>query len=128
KKWFPYNKGGSYRKWYGNYDYVVNWENDGYEIRHFKDSRGKLRSRPQNTDYYFREAMTWSDVTSGSFSMRKVNPGLVFDVVGMSIFDKTNSNSNIMIYIQGLMNTKVANFILKILNPTIHQSIGYVSL
>ncbi|GAB5057713.1 hypothetical protein COSHB9_21030 [Companilactobacillus alimentarius] len=50
KKWFPYNKGGSYRKWYGNYDYVVNWEKDGYEVRNFTDANGKVRSRPQNTD------------------------------------------------------------------------------
>ena len=58
KKWFPYNKGGAFRRWYGNYDYVVNWENDGQEIRNFVDDKGKLRSRPQNTNYYFKEAIT----------------------------------------------------------------------
>ena len=51
KKWFPYNKGGEFRKWYGNNDYVVNWENDGFLIRHFKNEKGKVRSRPQNTQF-----------------------------------------------------------------------------
>ena len=60
---FPYNKGGEFRKWYGNNDYIVNWENNGFEIRNFKDDKGKLRSRPQNTDFYFRESASWSLVT-----------------------------------------------------------------
>lgn len=81
KKWFPYNKGGAYRKWYGNYDYVVNWENDGDEIKHFTDVRGKLRSRPQNTDYYFKEAVTWPLITSGDFSMRFRDHGSIHDEV-----------------------------------------------
>ncbi|WP_158682812.1 BREX-1 system adenine-specific DNA-methyltransferase PglX [Lactobacillus sp. CBA3606] len=66
KKWFPCNKGGAYRKWYGNYDYVVNWENDGYEIRNFNWPNGKQRSVIRNPSYYFREAITWSDITSGT--------------------------------------------------------------
>ncbi|MGJ3771472.1 BREX-1 system adenine-specific DNA-methyltransferase PglX [Levilactobacillus brevis] len=73
-KWFPYNKGGAYRKWYGNYDYIVNYQNDGEEIK-----RDVLRKYPylktpdfvvKNTDYYFREAITWSKVTSGLFNVR----------------------------------------------------------
>lgn len=70
KKWFPYNKGGEFRKWYGNNDYVVNWENDGFEIRNFYDDKGKLRSRPQNMKYYFRESVSWSDITSSSNAFR----------------------------------------------------------
>src|SRR5699024_6910612 len=70
KKWIPYNKGGQRRQWYGNYDYLVNWEKDGFEIKNFVDDKGKLRSRPQNTGYYFKEAITWSDVTTGKFAMR----------------------------------------------------------
>ncbi|AKB21864.1 putative type II restriction enzyme methylase subunit [Methanosarcina sp. WH1] len=54
RKWFPYNKGGDYRKWYGNNENIVNWENDVYEIRNFTDQNGKLRSRPQNREYYFK--------------------------------------------------------------------------
>src|SRR5690606_1102310 len=69
-KWFPYNKGGEYRKWYGNQTHVVNWENDGDEIRSFSDENGKQRSRPQNTEFYFRESASWSKVTSAGFSLR----------------------------------------------------------
>ncbi|MBM6407840.1 MAG: BREX-1 system adenine-specific DNA-methyltransferase PglX [Lacticaseibacillus rhamnosus] len=125
KKWFPYNKGGSYRKWYGNFDYIVNWQHDGFEIRNLKDAKGKLRSRPQNTNYYFREAITWSDVTSGHFSMRYRESGSIFDVVGMSLF---SLKRDILEKILAFSNTKVMNFIMSLLNPTIHASIGYVSL
>ncbi len=121
KKWFPYNKGGSFRRWYGNYDYVVNWENDGYEIRHFVDDKGKLRSRPQNTDYYFKEAITWSDITSSQFSLRYRTSGSVHDVKGMEAFDETGEN---LYYILGVLNTKVGNYIFKLLNPTISLQIG----
>ena len=63
-KWFPYNKGGEYRKWYGNQDYVVNWEGDGEELRSFgTEDGGRLKSRPQNTDFYFQSAVSWSNVT-----------------------------------------------------------------
>ncbi|MDT7136790.1 hypothetical protein [Citrobacter freundii] len=62
-KWFPCNKGGEFRKWYGNHFYVVNWENDGEAIRNYRDSDGRVLSRPQNMDYYFKEAISWSDVS-----------------------------------------------------------------
>ena len=122
KKWFPYNKGGAYRKWYGNYDYVVNWQNDGYEIRHFVDSRGKIRSRPQNTDFYFKPAVTWSLITSSLFSMRYRLPGSIHDVSGMSLFYKDQDLKIIM----GLLNTKVGQYLLSILNPTINFQIGNI--
>lgn len=121
KKWFPYNKGGSFRRWYGNYDYVVNWEKDGYEIRNFVDDKGKLRSRPQNTDYYFKEAITWSDITSSQFSLRYRTPGSIHDVKGMEAFDELGEN---LYYILGALNTKVGNYIFKLLNPTISLQIG----
>ena len=125
KKWFPYNKGGSFRRWYGNYDYVVNWENDGQEIRNFVDDKGKLRSRPQNTEYYFKEAITWSDVTSGNFSIRYREIGSLFDSTGPSIFSVSRNDR---IYLLGLLNTPVGNYVFKILNPTIHMHVGYASL
>ncbi|MBU7557561.1 BREX-1 system adenine-specific DNA-methyltransferase PglX [Weissella paramesenteroides] len=121
KKWFPYNKGGAYRKWYGNYDYVVNWENDGREIRNFKDSTGKLRSRPQNTNYYFREAITWSLITSGGFSIRYRSAGSIHDVSGMSAFSSSHDK---LMNILGLMNTPIGNHVFKMLNPTINLQIG----
>ena len=63
-KWYPMTKGGDFRRWYGNNSYVVNWENDGLEICNFKDEKGKLRSRPQNVSYYFREGISWNDTTA----------------------------------------------------------------
>ncbi|WP_225047868.1 BREX-1 system adenine-specific DNA-methyltransferase PglX [Lacticaseibacillus kribbianus] len=126
RKWFPYNKGGAYRKWYGNYDYVVNWEDDGREIRSFTDSKGKVRSRPQNTNYYFREAITWSDITSGAFSMRYVEPGSLFGTVGLEAFPKS-SEVDIKV-LMGLCNTKMFNYILSIINPTLHLVIGNLSI
>ena len=121
KKWIPYNKGGQRRQWYGNYDFLVNWENDGFEIKHFKDGKGKLRSRPQNTEYYFREAITWGLITSGGFSIRYRLNGGIHDVAGMSAFD---IDGNQIKYILGLMSTKLGNYIFKMLNPTINLQVG----
>ena len=121
KKWFPYNKGGAYRKWYGNYDYVVNWENDGYEVRNFRDSKGNIRSVIRNPNYYFHEAITWSDVNSGNFALRYRKTGSIHDVKGMSAF---SNNENTLFKLLGLMNTKIGNYVFKMLNPTISLQIG----
>src|SRR5690554_3422834 len=69
-KWFPYNKGGEYRKWYGNNNFLVNWENDGFEIRNFMGDNQRLKSRPQNMNYYFKKSITWSFVSSSKFGVR----------------------------------------------------------
>lgn len=121
KKWFPYNKGGSYRKWYGNYDYVVNWENDGYEIKHFTWTNGKQRSVVRNPEYYFKEAVTWSDVNSGLFSLRYRELGSIHDVKGMSAFSEDHDK---LLYLLGLLNTKIGNYVFKMINPTISLQIG----
>ena len=121
KKWVPYNKGGQRRQWYGNYDYLVNWENRGFEIKNFKDKNGKLRSRPQNTDTYFKEAITWGLITSGGFSIRYRNSGGIHDVSGMSAF--TNDKKQLK-YILGILSTPIANYIFKMLNPTINLQVG----
>ena len=118
KKWFPYNKGGEFRKWYGNQEYLVNWENDGYEIKNFYNEKGKLRSRPQNTEYYFKESISWTDITSSGNSFRYYPKGLIFDVVGMSFFSKNNDN------LLAILNNKFISSITKILNPTLHFPIG----
>ena len=120
-KWYPYNKGGERRQWYGNYDYIVNWENDGSEIRNFKDNKGKLRSRPQNTPYYFKEAVTWSLITSGGFSIRYRERGSIHDVSGMSAFFEENKKLK---YILGIMGTKISDYIFKIFNPTVNLQVG----
>lgn len=122
-KWFPYNKGGEYRKYYGNNYNVVNWEKDGALIRNFKDKYGKLKSRPQNMNYYFKEAVSWSKVTIGGFSTRYIPEGFLFDVAGCSIFTERDQ----LIYILGLTNSKIAVKILDFLSPTVNYEIGHVS-
>ncbi len=122
RKWFPYNKGGEFRKWYGNNDYVVNWENDGFEIRNFKDDKGKLRSRPQNTDFYFKESASWSLVTSSVAAFRYKPQGNIFDVAGMSFFSSKN-----LFYLLALCNTKVVMEILKVIAPTINYQCGDIA-
>lgn len=121
KKWFPYNKGGSYRKWYGNYDYVINWHNNGEEVRNFKFPNGKQRSVVRNPNYYFREAITWSLITSGGFSIRYRSAGSIHDVSGMSAFSSSHDK---LMNILGLMNTPIGNHVFKMLNPTINLQIG----
>jgi hypothetical protein len=122
KKWFPCNKGGEFRKWYGNIDYVVNWANDGDELRSFVNEKGILRSRPQNTSYYFREAISWSDVTTSSNSFRFFPEGFINDATGHSAF---GGSQDWKLGLMGFCNTKFANQLTKLINPTIHFHIGY---
>lgn len=122
KKWFPYNKGGEFRRWYGNNDYVVNWENDGYEIRHFTDEKGKLRSRPQNTQYYFKHCISWSLISSGRVAFRYKPQGHIFDVSGMSCFTEKN-----LFYLLALCNSPVVDAFLAVFSPTINFQAGDIA-
>src|SRR5699024_5421676 len=93
RKWFPYNKGGDFRKWYGNDEYVVNWENDGYEIQHFSDPKtGRIRSHNYNLDYIFAKGITWTALSSGNFGCRYSDDGKLADSKGsmLYLFDKDN--------------------------------------
>ena len=121
-KWFPHNKGGNYCKWYGNQEYVVNWENDGYEIKNFKDDNGKLRSRPQNTEFYFKKSITWSRISSSYFGVRFSPEGFIFDTAGPSLFvpDKY------YYYIGGFLISKLSTQFLSILNPSLTFQVGNV--
>ncbi|ATV35661.1 BREX-1 system adenine-specific DNA-methyltransferase PglX [Fusobacterium pseudoperiodonticum] len=121
KKWFPFNKGGEFRKWYGNQEYLVNWENDGYEIKNFYDEKGKLRSRPQNTEYYFKESISWGLITSAGSSFRYFPKGFIYDVAGMSYFLEKNQFNYL-----GILNTKIYTDLTKIINPTINLQVGDV--
>jgi hypothetical protein len=118
KKWFPYNKGGDFRRWYGNNDYVVNWENDGNELRNFRGS--VLR----NPSYYFQECFSWSLITSGTTAFRYKPNGFIFDVAGMSCFSKLHVQ---LMYLLALCNTKVIYSMLKIIAPTINCQCGDVA-
>ncbi|PXH80494.1 BREX-1 system adenine-specific DNA-methyltransferase PglX [Klebsiella pneumoniae] len=124
-KWFPYNKGGSFRRWYGNQDYVVNWFNDGYEIKSFVDDNGKQRSRPQNTQCYFRESVSWSDVTSGNTSFRYFPSGFIYDITGMSA---QSSSKEVLNKTLLFANTPIVDWFVRSLNPTLHFQIGNYSV
>ena len=125
-KWFPYNKGGEYKKWYGNLDSVINWWNDGFDIR--QDKLDKLEkglclpgnAKPKNTQYYFREAITWSFVSSGSFAARYTPQGSIFDIAGSSAFPKKEQ----IFYITAFLMSKITFNMLKILAPTINFQVG----
>ena len=124
-KWYPYNKGGSNRKWYGNNDLVVNWYNDGMEIRNLKDKKtGRIRSHNYNLEYSFRESGTWTAICSGSIMVRYSAPGALFDSKGASVF--ANSPESLL-YIIGLLNTKVSNVYLKVLSPAFEFKVGHVA-
>ena len=124
-KWIPYNKGGEFRRWYGNYQYVVNWENDGEEIKAYAviRNRGKHWSRYiQNLDCLYKEGITWSIVTASTFSMRYLPVGFICDYAGCSIFPEVDLND----YLLALFNTKYAEIVLKIINPTINYQPGNI--
>ncbi|RWZ46119.1 BREX-1 system adenine-specific DNA-methyltransferase PglX [Lactiplantibacillus plantarum] len=116
KRWFPYNKGGSFRRWWGNYDYVVNWEKDGQSIRHY-DGNPSVK----NTDYYFREAITWSDINGGHFSLRLRLHGSIHDVKGMSAF---SSGKISLYYCLALLNSPISDYVFDMLNPSVSLQVG----
>ena len=118
KKWFPTNKGGSYRKWYGNNIYLANWKNDGSEMRAFS---GSVIRNPQ---YYFRQGITWSSLSSGGLSMRFSPTGFIFESKGSMCYLKDECN---LFYVLALMNTKVVDSMLNILAPTLDYHEGPMS-
>ncbi|MDB1859954.1 BREX-1 system adenine-specific DNA-methyltransferase PglX [Collinsella aerofaciens] len=122
-KWFPYNKGGDFRKWYGNNSSVVNWENDGQEIRNFKDQNGRLLSRPQNTNCFFSPSITWSKISSGSIAFRFKPAGHIFDVAGTSVFSDEES----LKYLQGACNSSVIMRVASMLSPTLNFEVGQIA-
>lgn len=124
-KWFPYNKGGEYCKWYGNQDYVVNWEGDGEELRSFgTEDGGRLKSRPQNTDFYFQSAVSWSNVSSGTPSFRYYPEGFIFSHVGDCLFPKNELDRDKLI---AICNASVTGQLLAAMAPTLHFEVGQVA-
>ena len=122
KKWFPYNKGGVFRKWYGNQEYLVNWEHDGRAIRAFgTENGGRARSVLRNTKFYFQESLTWSDVTSGPPSFRLNDSGGIHDVKGMSAFGFHGVKR---LLLAGYCNTLIVRAIARATNPTVSFQIG----
>ena len=121
--WFPTNKGGSYRKWYGNFELVVDWQHDGERIRNFKDSSGNLRSRPQNLKECFSDGITWTVICNHS-SFRYSPTGMLYNNKG-PILGKKNDPKNM--FVLAFLNSSVSEYILQILSPTLGFESGYVS-
>lgn len=125
RKWFPYTKGGNYRRWYGNYEYVVNWENDGYEIKNNIDkTTGRVRSHNYNGEYAFREGFTWTAISSDQSSFRYVEGGFLFDSAGSMGFAYEVSNLK---YVLANMNSKIAKEVFRFISPTIKFMPGQVA-
>ncbi len=129
-RWFPHNKGGGYRKWYGNNEYAIKWEDDGREIKAKKASdlaAGKItanNSKCWNQEYYFLNGLTWSSLSSNEFSLRSNGYGFLFDTKGQMLFPAKESNLNPYL---GLLNSSVASAILAALSPTLDFNGGVVA-
>lgn len=123
-KWFPYDKGGSFRKWYGNNFHVINWENDGQEIMQFATELYKTPTRTITAmNYYFREGLTWSALSSGTFSMRYTDVGFLFDAKGSKLFLKTE-NEILTLAVLGFMNSSLVNYLLGVTSPSLDYNAG----
>ena len=122
-KWYPYCNGGNYRKWYGNNEDVVDWFDDGREVKNFFDENGKLRSRPQNQQFYFQEGGTWTAISSSTFSVRYFPKGYIFSNAGMAIFTEIN----LLLTIIGFLNSKISRKYLSIYNEGLNYNQGDIA-
>ena len=116
-RWFPHNKGGEFRKWWGNQDYVINWQDDGCELWDFRP-----RSVIRNPDCYFRPCVSWSNVTSGEPSFRQYDSSSVFSHVGQAVFPEESERAAVL----GALNSTVIRYILDAISPGIHVNSGQV--
>ena len=116
KYWLPHKKGGAFRRWYGNHDYVLNWMNDGLSV---KQHPGSLERNP---DKWFLPGVTWSHTSSSSFSARITEQGFSFNVEGPTFFSETPE------FHLGMLCSNSAIYLMGLINPTIHYLVGTVSL
>lgn len=123
KKWFPYNKGGEFRKWYGNNEYVVNWENDGFFMRKLKDNTGKIPAHAFNLEYIFKENITWSSLSSYKYAARYTDYGFLYDASGSFADVKTEN----LKYTLAFLCSEVSLFFLSAMNPTLNFQKGNIS-
>lgn len=125
-KWFPINKGGAFRKWYGNQDFIINWQNDGQEVKEYVDQqypylKGNIDFVIKDRGRFFHECISWSDVTSGSSSFRYYPKGFLYNLAGHSAFVDDDRDRNLGL---SFANTNVCASIIPALNPTLHFNIG----
>lgn len=116
-KWFPYNKGGDFRKWYGNNECVIDWKDDGAAVRNFNGS--VIR----NPDCYFKPSITWSKISSGLIAFRYKPAGHVFDVAGTSVF----ASNDELKYLQGACNSSTIMLVAPMLSPTLNFEVGQIA-
>ena len=121
KKWFPYNKGGAFRRWFGNNEHVVNWENDGFLLQTLKHPSGRIWAHNFNLDYIFKESITWTATSSSYFAVRYSPCGFLFDYNGSSLFPLENKN---IFFLLGLMASKLSSYFIHIINPTVANQPG----
>ena len=118
-KWFPYNKGGNFRRWYGNQEFIIDWENDGEELYALTP-----KSVIRNPNTYFNESVSWSKISSGIPSFRYFSNGFIYDVAGTSIF---TDDSDLRMRILAFCNSIVCKKILEILSPTLNFEVGHIA-
>ncbi|WP_053405043.1 BREX-1 system adenine-specific DNA-methyltransferase PglX [Persicobacter sp. CCB-QB2] len=124
KRWFTCTKGGAYRKWFGNADILINWSNDGYELKNYFNEKGKLRSVLRNQSYYFsRSGFTWSTISSSKASFRVFDKDWLFESKGSVCFPKNLKSDNILL---GFLNSHLVNHFLRFLAPTLDYHEGPV--
>lgn len=124
RKWFPCQKGGQYRRWYGNDEYVINWHKDGDEIRNLRDEdSGKLLSRPQNLEWLFKGGVTWGTVSSGPSSFRICPPGSISESKGAIAYTSDESTSLAAL---ALLNSSVSAALLAAISPTVDYGEGAI--
>ncbi|MDI0936089.1 BREX-1 system adenine-specific DNA-methyltransferase PglX [Escherichia coli] len=125
KKWFPYNKGGDYRKWYGNSEYVVNWEFDGKELLEYASSLyGSPTRTIKSISEYFKPNISWSKISSGNLAMRYYPNGYLFDVAGCCIFSDSQSD---LMFLLGFSNTNMVRSLLESISPTLNFEAGQIA-
>ena len=120
-KWFPFCKGGDFRRWAGNESFVVNWFNNGEEIR--VAAEGATGGRLVNIDCALRECLVWTKISSANISLRMKKQGIFFSDAAPGVF----ANRETLYYLLALLNTKYANEIIKLINPTLNFVPGAVS-
>ena len=124
KKWFPYNKGGEYRRWYGNRNYLVNWENDGEYLKSYVSRRyGSYSKEIRSENRYFFESVTWSGVGASKSGFRFSPKGVIFDSGANGLFTPSHRE---LLYVLGLLNSSLVDSLLQLINPTINTGSGTV--
>lgn len=123
-RWFPYQKGGSSRRWYGNFDFVVDWEDDGARARANVDqTTGRIRSHNYNATFGFLKGLTWSSISGDGFAVRHVDGGFMFDTKGPMAFPNRDDD---LLVLEGFLNSSTATRFMRLLAPRLDFKLGHL--